>query len=221
MMAFPGPGFQFPAGPGSSSIPCGGCIQYFTIATNLQSHVGLLESKALALQAEKARAEEVMHYLLRLNGSETMVHDGENDSNQHVWHLSKKIVKAEAQKECMQSMLERALKIICQLSLSSVEKKVLNADEPLIDMNDVGLMDSPVPDDFLTTTISPVSDLEQRDDEESDDSSTETSRQSEVVLKECGSDHFSEAPHYGPAASVPKAEHCDRIASAVSQIVIH
>jgi uncharacterized phage infection (PIP) family protein YhgE len=221
MMAFPGSGFQYPPGPASSSIPCGGCIHYLTIATNLQSHVSHLESKALTLQADKAQIEEVMRYLLRLNASHTMVHDGENDSNRYVLRLSKKIVKAEAQKECLQSMLERALKIICQLSLPSVERKSLNSDGPLIDLNDAGLMDSPVSDDLLTTTISPESDLEQRDDDESDDSSTGTLRQSEVVLKECGSDHFPEAPHYEPATSVARAEHSDRIPSAVSQIRVH
>lgn len=220
-MAYPGSGFQFTPGSNCSSIPCGQCVHYYGLATSLQNNVTLLKSEVLTLQAEKAQSEAVISYLLRLNASYTEAPNGRSDSNQCIWHLSEKIIKAETKNESMQSMLERTLKIICQLSMSSVDKKVFNFDGPLIDLDDSGLMDGPVPANLLSTPLSPVSNLEQSDEEEPDDSTIGTPRQSEVVLKESGSDHFPEAPHYGPASSVVGAEHCDRIMSAVSKIRVH
>ena len=124
---------QFDAPNNYSISPCLRYTEVSIEAGNLRAQIAGLEAQLMRAQKEKADADVMIRYLLRLN-CENDLTSAVNNPCQNDSDLSRKVFQANTEKDCLKVMLDHALKEIVDLRvrLLDVQNSKSNACQDLL-----------------------------------------------------------------------------------------
>lgn len=104
---------------GHPGFPCQRCIDYANSIASLRIHVAMLDEQLLKAKKERIHAERLARHLLARNEAAMSEATAIDTAGRDDFELRRSLIQANAEKDCLKIMLERAWKKVADLSVSA------------------------------------------------------------------------------------------------------